>query len=186
VLFCGINPGLHSGATGHHFAGPGNRFWAALHDAGLTPRRLPPWEERSLLRHGIGITNLVARTTARAAEIGPDELRAGRQRLEAAVRRYRPGVLAIVGIGAYRTAFGRARAMAGPQAERLAGVRVWVLPNPSGLNASYQARDFARLFRRLRWHLERLDGPRLPGRRGRGGKAIQPGRGRRRGVRGRP
>lgn len=155
ILFCGINPGLYSGATGHHFARPGNRFWGALHDAGLTPRRLQPWEERELLRYGLGVTNLVARTTATAAEIGPDELRAGRTRLERVARRYRPRVVAVVGIGAYRIAFDRPRAAAGAQAERLAGARLWVLPNPSGLNANYQARDFARLFRALRRALDR-------------------------------
>lgn len=175
VVFCGINPGLRSGATGHHFAGPGNRFWAALHDAGLTPRRLAPGEQRSLLRHGIGVTNLVARTTATAAEIGPDELRAGRLRLESTVRRYRPRVVAIVGIGAYRIAFGRRRARLGPQAERLAGAVVWVLPNPSGLNAGYQARDFARLFRGLRRHLERADSLALPRRRS-GRRRLRGGR----------
>jgi double-stranded uracil-DNA glycosylase len=150
ILFCGINPGLYSGATGHHFARPGNRFWAALDDAGLTPRRLQPWEDRELLRYGLGITNLVERPTAAAAEIAPDELRDGTRRLARLVRRYRPSVVAFVGIGAYRIAFDRPRATVGLQPEPLAGARVWVLPNPSGLNANYQARDLARLFRALR------------------------------------
>lgn len=150
VLFCGINPGLYSGATGHHFAGPGNRFWPALHQAGFTPRRLQPGEERELLRYGCGITNLVARTTATAAEIGSEELRQGRARLEALVRQHGPRAVAIVGIDAYRTAFGRPGATVGRQGARLAGAIVWVLPNPSGLNAKYQAADFARLFRALR------------------------------------
>lgn len=150
VLFCGINPGLYSGATGHHFAGPGNRFWPALHAGGFTPRRLYPWEERELLRYGCGITNLVPRTTATASEVTPEELRAGRARLERLVRRYRPRIVAIAGVGAYRMAFGRPRATLGEQPERLCGALLWVLPNPSGLNANYQAADFARLFRALR------------------------------------
>lgn len=150
VLFCGINPGLYSGATGHHFARPGNRFWPALHDAGFTPRRLSPWEQRELLTRGLGLTNFVARTTATAGEIEDDELRRGRRRLAGKVRRYRPRVVAVVGIGAYRVAFRASRAAIGEQAEPLAGARVWVLPNPSGLNANYQAADFARLFRALR------------------------------------
>jgi double-stranded uracil-DNA glycosylase len=155
VLFCGINPGLYSGATGHHFARPGNRFWGALRDARFTPRQLQPWQERELRRYGLGVTNLVRRTTATAAEIEPEELRAGRKRLERVVRRYRPRVVAVVGIGAYRVAFDRPHATHGPQTERLAGARVWVLPNPSGLNANYQVRDFARLFRALRRSLDR-------------------------------
>jgi len=149
VLFCGINPGLYSGATGHHFAGPGNRFWPALHQGGFTPRRLYPWEERELLRYGCGITNLVARTTATGSEVTSEELRAGRTRLASLVRRYRPRVVAIVGIGAHRVAFDRPRATVGEQPERLAVALLWVLPNPSGLNAHYQAGDFARLFRAL-------------------------------------
>jgi TDG/mug DNA glycosylase family protein len=157
VLFCGINPGLYSGATGHHFARPGNRFWPALHDAGFTPRRLSPWDQRELLTYGLGLTNFVARTTATASDIMDDELRAGRRRLATKVRRHRPRVVAVVGISAYRVAFGAARAGMGPQAEPLAGARVWVLPNPSGLNANYQARDFARLFRALRRSLWRQD-----------------------------
>jgi double-stranded uracil-DNA glycosylase len=149
ILFCGINPGLYSGATGHHFARPGNRFWPALHAAGLTPRRIQPWEERELLRYGLGITNLVARTTARAAELPADELRTGRALLERKVARSRPAVVAFAGLGAYRVAFDRPAATVGAQDERLAGARVWVLPNPSGLNAHYQAADFARLLRAL-------------------------------------
>jgi TDG/mug DNA glycosylase family protein len=150
VLFCGINPGLYSGATGHHFARPGNRFWPALHAAGFTPRRLFPWEERELLRHGCGVTNLVARATARAGELAPAELRAGRRRLERAVRRYRPRAVAVVGITAFRIAFDQPRAVLGPQAAPLAGARVWVLPNPSGLNAHHQPADLARRFAALR------------------------------------
>ena len=149
-LFCGINPGLYSAATGHHFARPGNRFWPALHAAGFTPRLLAPWEEHELLKYGCGITNLVARGTATAAELSAAELRAGRRRLERTVRRYHPQFVAIVGIGAYRSAFERPGAQPGLQKEELAGARLWVLPSTSGLNANHRPRDFARAFRELR------------------------------------
>jgi len=154
VLFCGINPGLYSGATRHHFARPGNRFWPALHRAGFTPRMFSPWEEELLLSHGVGITNLVARATAAASELTDEELRAGRRRLERKVRRYQPRWVAVVGIGAYRTAFQRPRAVAGRQAERLGSTGVWVLPNPSGLNANHQIADLARAFGDLRLAVE--------------------------------
>jgi TDG/mug DNA glycosylase family protein len=150
VLFCGINPGLYSGATGHHFARPGNRFWPALFSAGFTPRLLAPWEEGLLLDQGCGITNLVARTTATAAELTGEELAAGRRRLARKVRRYAPRWVAIVGIGAYRTAFKRPKASPGRQDERLSGAGLWVLPNPSGLNANHQLDELTRLFRQLR------------------------------------
>jgi TDG/mug DNA glycosylase family protein len=150
VLFCGINPGLYSGATGHHFARPGNRFWAALHAAGFTPRRLAPWEGGALLDAGCGITNLVARTTATAAEVTREELVDGRRRLARLAHRYRPRAVAIVGIGAYRVAFGRPKATLGRQPETFEGALLWVLPNTSGLNAHHQAADFARAFRALR------------------------------------
>jgi TDG/mug DNA glycosylase family protein len=150
VLFCGINPGLYTAAVGHHFARPGNRFWKALHAAGFTPRLLSPSEERELLRHGCGITNVAARATAGAAELTRQELAEGGRRLEERVRRYAPRWLAVLGLGAYREAFGRPRAGMGPQEERVGGARVWVLPNPSGLNANYRPDDFARLFRELR------------------------------------
>jgi double-stranded uracil-DNA glycosylase len=150
VLFCGINPGLYSGATGHHFARPGNRFWPALHAAGFSHRRLAPWEEHLLLDDGYGITNLVSRTTATAAELTSDELLAGRRRLERKVRRYAPRWIAIVGIGAYRVAFSRPRATIGRQAERIGEAGLWLLPNPSGLNANHQLNDLARAFRELR------------------------------------
>ena len=155
VLFCGINPGLYSAATGLHFARPGNRFWRALHEAGFTPRRLQPWEKTELLACGCGITNLVARGTATAAELDDDELRAGRKRLERAVRKYRPRAVAVVGFGAYRTAFEKPRALPGRQAEDLAGAAVWVLPNTSGLNANHRPADFARAFRELKVSLKR-------------------------------
>ena len=149
VLFCGINPGLYSGATGHHFARPGNRFWPALHAAGFSERLLPPWEEHGLLAGGYGITNLVARTTATADELTRQELVAGRRRLDRVVRRYAPWWVAVLGVGAYRTAFGRPMARVGEQAESLAGARLWVLPNPSGLNAHYQLPDLVREFAAL-------------------------------------
>jgi TDG/mug DNA glycosylase family protein len=150
VLFCGINPGLYSAATGHHFARPGNRFWPALHLAGFTPRLLHPSEERLLLDSGCGVTNLVARSTAAADELDPGEFVAGRRRLVAKVRRYRPRAVAVLGVGAYRLAFGEPRAALGRQPEELEGALLWVLPNPSGLNANHQLPDLARMFRSLR------------------------------------
>jgi TDG/mug DNA glycosylase family protein len=150
VLFCGINPGLYSAATGNHFARPGNRFWPALHAAGFTPRLLHPSEERLLLDSGCGVTNLVARSTAAADELAPGEFVAGRRRLAAKVRRYRPRIVAVLGVGAYRLAFGRPKARLGKQPESLEGALLWVLPNPSGLNANHQLPDLARMFRALR------------------------------------
>lgn len=150
VVFCGINPGRYSGATGFHFAGPGNRFWPALHAAGFTDRRLLPSEVGLLPQYGCGITNLVARTTARADELTNDELRAGRRSLVRKIRRYRPTWVAFVGLGAYRVAFEKRDAAVGPQAERIADARVWVLPNTSGLNANYRPEDFAAQFKDLR------------------------------------
>jgi double-stranded uracil-DNA glycosylase len=154
VLFCGINPGLYSGAVGHHFARPGNRFWPALYAAGFTDRLLSPCEERELLKGGYGITNLVDRATARADELSLQEMIDGGRRLQAKVRRYRPKVLAVVGISAYRAAFGRPKALLGRQSERLGGSAVWVLPNPSGLNAHYRPQDLAEIFGELRLSLE--------------------------------
>jgi TDG/mug DNA glycosylase family protein len=150
VLFCGINPGLYSAAVGHHFARPGNRFWPALYASGFTDRRLTPPESRRLLDADCGLTDLVARATASAEELEAHELIAGRRRLARKLRRYRPRWVAILGISAYRTAFSRPEALLGPQAERLGGARVWVLPNPSGLNAAHQPKDLACSFRRLR------------------------------------
>ena len=150
VLFCGINPGLYTAATGHHFARPGNRFWPALFAAGFTPRLLHPSEQRELLKLGCGVTNLVNRATVAADELGADDLRDGRDRLERTVRRYKPRIVAVVGIGAYRVAFDRPRATLGPQEERLAGARLWVLPNTSGLNANHRPADFAKAFSTLR------------------------------------
>jgi len=150
VLFCGINPGLYTAAVGHHFARPGNRFWPTLHAAGFTDRVLHPSEERLLLPLGYGITNVVSRTTATAAELAPEELVAGGAALAGKVRRFAPRVLALLGVGAYRTAFDRPRAALGLQPEGIGETAVWVLPNPSGLNAHYQIGELARLFRELR------------------------------------
>jgi TDG/mug DNA glycosylase family protein len=150
VLFVGINPGLYSGATGFHFARPGNRFWPTLHRAGFTPRQLSPDEGDELLRLGIGITNLVNRTTATAAELGDDELRAGAARLRSTVERHRPRHTAILAVSAYRVAFDRPKAVVGRQDELLAGSQLWVLPNPSGLNANYQLPALVELYGELR------------------------------------
>jgi TDG/mug DNA glycosylase family protein len=150
VLICGINPGLYSAAVGCHFARPGNRFWKALHGAGFTPRVLAPSDTDVLIACGIGITNLCARATARADELREAELRAGGRVLERKVRRLRPRVVAFLGIGAYRAAFGRPRERLGAQRERLGGAPVWVLPNPSGLNAHYSLAELTLWMRRLR------------------------------------
>lgn len=150
VLFVGINPSLWSGAVGLHFARPGNRFWRALHEARFTDRLLSPHEGRELLRRRLGVTNLVNRATASADEIDLEEYNRGARRIEAKVRRYRPKVVAFVGMGAYRVAFGRPRARGGLQEERLAGAAIWVLPNPSGRTAGYQMPALARSFRELR------------------------------------
>jgi TDG/mug DNA glycosylase family protein len=154
VLFCGINPSLYSAAVGHHFARPGNRFWPALHAAGFTPRRLSAFEDRELLSWGYGITNLADRATATAEELTGEELRRGGRRLTRKVRRYQPKVLAFLGIGAYRTAFARSSAGLGLQQEKIAGASLWILPNPSGLNAHYQLADLAQLFAELRRGIE--------------------------------
>jgi TDG/mug DNA glycosylase family protein len=150
LLFCGINPGLYSGLTGHHFARPGNRFWPALHTSGFTLRRLQPWEEHELLTLGYGITNLVTRATATADELAADELVAGAAALADKVMAFRPRAVAILGISAYRAAFRRPRAALGPQPDPLHCAMLWVLPNPSGLNAHYAPADLARVFAELR------------------------------------
>jgi TDG/mug DNA glycosylase family protein len=158
VLFCGINPGLYSAATGHHFARPGNRFWPALHLSGFTPRRLRPDEQDLLLTFGLGVTNVVARATARADELTPDELRQGGSRLTALAAEYAPRLVCVVGISAYRAAFDRPRATLGEQPGGIATSRLWVLPNPSGLNAHYQLPDLADAFRAVRAEVERGGG----------------------------
>ena len=154
VLFCGINPGLYTAATGHHFARPGNRFWPALYASGFTPRLLAPDEKHELLALGLGITNVAARTTNTAAELTREELVEGGRILREKVRRYQPKVLAVLGVGAYRTGFDRPRAKLGLQPETIEGTRVWVLPNPSGLNANYRPADLAALFREVREAVE--------------------------------
>lgn len=149
VVFCGINPGLYSGATGHHFARPGNRFWPALHRSGFTPRQLSPFDERELLDLGLGITNIVSRTTATAAELNPDEIKRGAGALRRKMLRYEPRFLAVLGMQAYRVGFGEPRAQVGLQERVIGTTSVWLLPNPSGLNANYQLPDLAREFRKL-------------------------------------
>lgn len=161
VLFCGINPGLYSAAVSHHFARPGNRFWPVLHLAGFSGRRLSPFEEQELLQHGFGITNLVERATAVASDLAPEELIAGRQWLEDKVQRYRPRVVAVLGVGAFQTAFGRPKAGLGRQQETLGAPHeavLWVLPNPSGLNAHYQLDALAQLFRQLHQAVDAMEG----------------------------
>ena len=150
VLFCGINPGLYTAAVQQHFGRPGNRFWSTLHKAGFTPRLFHPSEQRELLKYGYGITNVVGRATVGAAELTVSELVEGARVLTAKVRKYRPRVLAVVGIGAYRTGFSRPFAKTGLQEETIGNARIWILPNPSGLNANYGAEDLVALYRQLR------------------------------------
>ncbi|WP_329102102.1 G/U mismatch-specific DNA glycosylase [Micromonospora sp. NBC_01699] len=150
VLFCGINPGLYSAAIGRHFGRPGNRFWPALHRGGFTPRLLGPTDQEELLGLGLGITDLVERATARADELTPAELALGGRRLRAKVRRYRPAWVAVVGVTAYRVAFDRRGAALGHQPDGLGGAGLWVLPNPSGLNAHYTPDRLAGTFAELR------------------------------------
>jgi TDG/mug DNA glycosylase family protein len=155
VLFVGINPSLYSGAVGHHFARPGNRFWPALHGAGFTDRRLAPSEERLLLDRGYGITNLVNRATARAAELTESDLAIGVRQLRKKVRRFRPRSVAFLGISVYQAVVERGSSSIGRQTGDFGGAQVWVLPNPSGLNAHYQLEEFVRLFRDLRLRANR-------------------------------
>lgn len=149
VLFCGINPSLYSAAVGHHFARPGNRFWPTLRASGFTDRLLSPFEDATLLDRGYGLTNLVRRATATADELTTDELVAGGRRLSRLVRRYRPGVVAFLGVTAYRAAFARPKAMLGQRCEPIGTSAVWVLPNPSGLNAHFQLDQLTRVFGQL-------------------------------------
>jgi TDG/mug DNA glycosylase family protein len=150
VLFVGINPGLYSGATGDHFARPGNRFWPTLHAAGFTDVLLHPSQKNELLRYGLGITNLVARTTARADELEDEELRRGAKRLASKAKRYRPRFVAFLGLSAYRIGTGHKKAVVGRQDETIGGCDVWLLPNTSGLNAHYQLPELAKIFGELR------------------------------------
>lgn len=150
VLFCGINPGLYTAAIGRHFGRPGNRFWRALYLGGLTPRVLTPFETEEMVRLGYGVTNLVARATAGAEDLGHEELVAGVRPLRRKVKKWGPEFVAFLGVGAYRTAFGRPGAVVGEQEERMGTVRVWVLPNPSGLNAHYPVEKLGEAFAELR------------------------------------
>ncbi len=150
ILFCGINPGLYSAAAGHHFAGPSNRFWPTLHSAGFTPTRLCPADEAALLPLGLGITNLVPRTTSTAGHLSSEELRLGARRLTQKVLAFQPTILAILGLGAYRLAFAERRAVCGLQKRSIGETRIWLLPNPSGLNAHHSNAELVRLFRSLR------------------------------------
>jgi TDG/mug DNA glycosylase family protein len=150
VLFCGINPGLYTAAVGHHFARPGNRFWPALYQSGFTPQLISPFDERELLKLGVGISNVVPHATASAAELTREDHVVGGRALAKKIKRYRPRIVAILGVGAYRDAFARPKAQVGEQPERIHDARVWVLPNPSGLNANYQLPQLVQLFRKLR------------------------------------
>jgi len=156
VLFCGINPGLYTAWAGHHFARPGNRFWPALHRGGFTPRLLAPSEEQELLQYGCGITNLVPRASVAASELDSDELKDGGRQLERKLKRFRPAVLAMLGIGAYQTAFQRRGVRIGRQTQQIGTTTVWVLPNPSGLNANYTPSAFAELFAELKTAVDAL------------------------------
>ncbi|HEY0074279.1 MAG TPA: G/U mismatch-specific DNA glycosylase [Abditibacteriaceae bacterium] len=150
VVFCGINPSVYSVVVGHHFARPGNRFWKALHGGGFTPHPLAPHQDRELLNYGCGVTNVVERATVAAADLSAEELAEGGKQLEAKIKKFQPQWLAVLGIGAYRTAFHQPKAVLGLQEQAIGGARVWVLPNPSGLNAHYQPPELARLFREFR------------------------------------
>lgn len=150
VLFCGINPSLRTAWTGHHFAHPANRFWSALHLSGFTPRRLAPAEQHELLGLGLGVTNIATRASARASELADEELREGGRRLAAEVEQLRPRWLAVLGVTAYRTAFAERRAALGRQERTIGATQVWVLPNPSGLNAHHTPAQLGERFAELR------------------------------------
>ena len=156
VLFVGINPSLRSAEAGHNFARPGNRFWKALHLAGFTPRVFAPEEDVRLPELGVGITNIADRPTRAASELSREELRAGAAQLDRLVARLRPRLVAVVGITAYRAAFDRPKAALGLQEHTIGGRPVWVLPNPSGLNAGHQLPDLARLYGEARAYAETL------------------------------
>lgn len=154
MLFVGINPSLRSAEVGHHFARPGNRFWPTLHAAGFTPRLLTPDEDGLLPSFGLGVTNIASRATRAATELTSAELREGAAAVEATVRAWKPRLVAMVGIVAYRAAFSRPEASMGLQREQVGDRPVWVLPNPSGLNAHYKPADFARLYAEARVYAE--------------------------------
>lgn len=149
VLFVGINPGIYTAAVGHHFAHPANRFWKALHDSGFTPRLLSPFENDELIKYGYGITNIVERPTLRASELSREELERGWKKLTKKVRKYRPEWIAICGLDAYRTLFNK-KAVIGEQPDKIGSTGIWVLPNPSGLNASFTPKRLAAVFSELK------------------------------------
>jgi TDG/mug DNA glycosylase family protein len=155
LLLVGINPGLYTAAIGHHFGRPGNRFWPAMYAGGFTPRLLSPFESGLLSDFGIGITNMVNRATARADELTREELQAGAKRLERKVRRYKPRFVALLGLTSYREAFSRPKAKLGRQPETIGDSVLWLLPNPSGLNAHHQPRHLAQMFKELREAIEK-------------------------------
>jgi TDG/mug DNA glycosylase family protein len=160
LLLVGINPGLRSGAVGHHFAGRGNPFWRLIHAAGLVPTLLPPEEDQRLAEYGIALTNLVARTTRTAAELTSDERARGVRLLTDKIRRLRPAVVAFVGLSLYQDFFGYSKS-GGPGAkpEQIAGAAVFVVPNPSGLNASFPGFDEKLIwYRRLATFAARHEG----------------------------
>jgi TDG/mug DNA glycosylase family protein len=157
VLFSGINPGLYSAAVGYHFGRPGNRFWKVIHLAGFTPSQLQPSHQAELLRFCLGITNLVPRATATADQLAPAELRQGAAELERKVEAFKPKFVAFLGLGAYRSAFGRKDAQVGLQTHPIGDSKVWLLPNPSGLNAYYQINDLVGLYRNLMEAASHLD-----------------------------
>ncbi|MEJ7863439.1 MAG: G/U mismatch-specific DNA glycosylase [Pyrinomonadaceae bacterium] len=155
VLFCGINPGIWSGATGFHFAKPGNRFWKALHFGGFSDRVLHPSEEHELLENGYGITSFCKRTTARADELSNEEIVQGGNNLIKKIEKFKPQFLAVLGIGAFRTAFSDPKAKLGLQNRQIGATKIWLLPNPSGLNAHYQIADLAKIFSELKQAIDR-------------------------------
>lgn len=159
VVFCGINPSVYSAVVGHHFARPGNRFWPTLHAAGFTHRLFSPYEDEELLRLGYGLTNVASPATVAAADLSPVQLSEGGRQLEAKMRQFHPQWLAILGISVYRTVFAQPKATLGPQQETIGGVSVWVLPNPSGLNAHYTPKHLAQLFGDLRRAVDEASSP---------------------------
>jgi double-stranded uracil-DNA glycosylase len=161
VLFTGINPGLWSAAVRHHFARPGNRFWKALAGSGFTQTVLSPYEERRLLDVGVGITNIVPTATRSASEVTPDQLRRGVVTLERKVKRWRPRAVAVLGLGAYRTGFGRGDALIGRQPDDFGGAQMWVVPNPSGIQAHYPLDRIVAELQALRRAVESEDFMRL-------------------------
>src|SRR4051812_22807929 len=150
ILFVGINPGLYTAAVGHHFARPGNRFWPAMHKGGFTDTQVSPFDSAKLLDLNLGITNMCPRPTAMAHQLSTHELRKGAKILRRKVLRYKPRFVAIIGITSYRIAFDRKDAKLGLQPETIGDTKIWVLPNPSGLNAHYQVSDLAKLFTKLK------------------------------------